>query len=231
MTSSVSVGVREMTCRLNNDSSSFRRTAENLDRTAQIEISAEQVRLVVEEEGRRVQAAQDAGTITPAFQARDCVVDPQAKTPVSRVYLGVDGVTVPVVTEAEKIKRREAVIARRRASDRDFPPLSRRRRGSDRSFKEFKVVAFPGTGPAMTNLMGGQIDTMCDQTTNTNRHKNRMQRAGMLAQNFHTDSTLTCNDKGVFKSMDVHATCFARYFFSSNKGLIIVIANKYDLSP
>ncbi|WVN41472.1 tripartite tricarboxylate transporter substrate-binding protein [beta proteobacterium MWH-UniP1] len=29
------------------------------------------------------------------------------------------------------------------------------------------TVAYKGTGPAMTDLMGGQVDFMCDQTTNT----------------------------------------------------------------
>jgi tripartite-type tricarboxylate transporter receptor subunit TctC len=29
------------------------------------------------------------------------------------------------------------------------------------------AVPYKGTGPAMTDLMGGQIDLMCDQTTNT----------------------------------------------------------------
>src|SRR5690606_11427126 len=28
-------------------------------------------------------------------------------------------------------------------------------------------VPYQGTGPAMTDLLGGQIDMMCDQTTNT----------------------------------------------------------------
>lgn len=34
---------------------------------------------------------------------------------------------------------------------------------------DVKVTSVPykGTGPAMTDLLGGQIDTMCDQTTNT----------------------------------------------------------------
>nr|WP_185985724.1 tripartite tricarboxylate transporter substrate-binding protein [Aureimonas mangrovi] len=32
---------------------------------------------------------------------------------------------------------------------------------------EMVVVPYPGTGPAMTDLLGGQIDLMCDQTTNT----------------------------------------------------------------
>lgn len=32
---------------------------------------------------------------------------------------------------------------------------------------ELTVVPYKGTGPAMTDLLGGQIDLMCDQTTNT----------------------------------------------------------------
>ena len=29
------------------------------------------------------------------------------------------------------------------------------------------TVPYKGTGPAMTDLLGGQVDMMCDQTTNT----------------------------------------------------------------
>jgi tripartite-type tricarboxylate transporter receptor subunit TctC len=29
------------------------------------------------------------------------------------------------------------------------------------------TVSYKGTGPAMTDLLGGQVDMMCDQTTNT----------------------------------------------------------------
>ena len=32
---------------------------------------------------------------------------------------------------------------------------------------EMKTVPYKGTGPAMTDLLGGQVDLMCDQTTNT----------------------------------------------------------------
>jgi tripartite-type tricarboxylate transporter receptor subunit TctC len=32
---------------------------------------------------------------------------------------------------------------------------------------ELTTVPFQGTGPAMTTLLGGQVDLMCDQTTNT----------------------------------------------------------------
>ena len=32
---------------------------------------------------------------------------------------------------------------------------------------EMTTIPYKGTGPAMTDLMGGQVDIMCDQTTNT----------------------------------------------------------------
>jgi len=32
---------------------------------------------------------------------------------------------------------------------------------------KLRGVAYSGTGPAMTDLLGGQFDIMCDQTTNT----------------------------------------------------------------
>lgn len=35
---------------------------------------------------------------------------------------------------------------------------------------DMTTVPYKGTGPAMTDLMGGQIDLMCDQTTNTSSH-------------------------------------------------------------
>lgn len=35
---------------------------------------------------------------------------------------------------------------------------------------DMTTVPYKGTAPAMTDLMGGQIDLMCDQTTNTSSH-------------------------------------------------------------
>jgi len=32
---------------------------------------------------------------------------------------------------------------------------------------DMQTVPYKGTGPAMTDLLGGQVDLMCDQTTNT----------------------------------------------------------------
>ena len=139
----VTTGVRELACRLNNDAASFARAADNLARTAQIEMGTEPLRLLVEAEGRRVVAAQRTGAIPPAFQASDCRVPDQPDQ--TRMYVGVDGVMVPLVTDAEKRKRREQVVRKRRsreAAGRTLHPLPPRRTGSDLPYKEFKTVTF-----------------------------------------------------------------------------------------
>lgn len=143
----VSPGVREMACRLNNDGVSFQRGADNLARAAQVTMSAEYMRQVVLAEGKAVLAAQQANAVKPDFQAADCRVDPQRSESPTRIYHGVDGVMVPLITDQEKVKRREAAIAKRREGkkrhpDKSFPPLPQRRRGSDRAFKEFKTIVF-----------------------------------------------------------------------------------------
>lgn len=139
----VTPGVREMGCRLNNDAASFEKAAANLERTAQIKMSAEQLRQLVEREGKRVLSAQQRGTIPPAFTAADCVVPGDRQR--TRMYGGVDGVMVPVITDAEKRKRREKVVQKRRVAEqagKRLRPLPARRPGADQSFKEFKTITF-----------------------------------------------------------------------------------------
>jgi len=138
----VSVGVREMGCRLNNDGVSFKRTAANLKRTALIEMSGEQLRLMVEAEGVCVLAAQQAQSIPTAFQATQCVVDPRAENQTTRIYTGLDGVMVPLVTEAEKAARRKGVRQKRQRSGKKCRPLPARRKGANLPFKEFKTITF-----------------------------------------------------------------------------------------
>jgi hypothetical protein len=133
-----------MACRLNNDAASFDKAAANLERTAQIKMSAEQLRQLVETEGGRVLAAQQACAISPAFTARDCVI-PRDAAQRTRMYVGVDGVMVPVITDAEKRKRRETIVNKRRAFERagkPLRPLPPRQAGADQSFKEFKTITF-----------------------------------------------------------------------------------------
>ena len=142
--SNVSVGVREMACRLNNDSTSFDKTAKNLKRTAMIEMGAEQLRLLVQAEGRAVLVAQKNDTVPTAFRAVECVVDdtlpPEQQT--SRIYAGVDGVMVPIITEIEKAKRRDVVNQKRRKCGKKCRPLAPRKKGSKESYKEFKTIVF-----------------------------------------------------------------------------------------
>jgi hypothetical protein len=138
-TESVSRGVREMACRENKDASSFEAAADNLARTAQVKMSAEQLRQIVEAEGARINAAQDSGALQPAFQAEDCQVPGETKT---RMYGGIDGVMVPTITDAEKQKRRQKVNEKRRKRGRKCKPLPPRKKGTNNAWKEFKTVTF-----------------------------------------------------------------------------------------
>ncbi|MGC1491547.1 MAG: hypothetical protein WA798_09240 [Candidatus Acidiferrum sp.] len=140
----VTRGVREMACRENQGAASFDKAAENLARTAQINLCGEQVRLVVEKEGRTVQAAQQAGVLDPAWTSADCAVVEEGRVvpDKTRVYTGVDGVMVPIITQAEKQKRRAKVKEKRRKCGQKRRPLPPMRKGADRDWKEFKIVYF-----------------------------------------------------------------------------------------
>jgi len=134
----ISLGVREMACRLNGDGKNFDKAAANLARTAQVAISGETLRQLVETEGKRVVQAQKAGQLPSDWSVADC----QLETGTTRIYFGSDGVMVPHVTDAEKLARREKVKAKRRRRGRKARPLPLRKRGADQKYKEFKVIAF-----------------------------------------------------------------------------------------
>jgi hypothetical protein len=134
----VSVGVREMCSRLNTDAKSFARAAENLKRTAQLEISRETLRQIVESDGKLALRLRDSGGLVPSWTAKECG-GPEGK---SLIYLSSDGFTVPLVTDAEKQKRRKQALARRRRCGRKRRALTRVKRGADQRYKEFKAVAF-----------------------------------------------------------------------------------------
>ena len=138
----ITFGVREMGARLNNDAASFDRAAGNLERAAQISISGERLRQMVQTDGRQILAAQQANEVTPAFTATDCVVDPVHPDGATRIYNGVDGVMVPVITEGEKQRRRETVEQKREANGVPIDSLPERKAGCDESFKEFKAIVF-----------------------------------------------------------------------------------------
>jgi hypothetical protein len=139
---SLSLGLREMACRLNLASRNFDKAAENLGRAAQVYLSGEFLRQVVESEGKAVQAAAKAGQLPIDWQATDCPALDQEGQPTkrSRIYLGSDGVMVPHVTEKEKRARRARTKAKRRLCGKKRRALPRAKAGADGPFKEFKIV-------------------------------------------------------------------------------------------
>lgn len=132
----ISQGVREMACRLNRGATSFAMTAENLQRAAHLWVSRETLRQLIEREGRQVLAAQRRGQVDPGWSASDC----RTGEGTTRVYVGSDGVMVPLVTEAEKQKRRRKVREKRQRRGRRCRPLPRAKCGADQAFKEFKLA-------------------------------------------------------------------------------------------
>jgi hypothetical protein len=135
----MSVGAREITCRLNGAGKNFDKTAENLARAAQIFTSGETLRVLVENEGRQVLKAQRAERLPLPWSVADCKA---AETAPTRIYLGSDGVMVPLVTDVEKKKRRQKVKEKRRRRGKKAQPLPAARRGADQAYKEFKIVAY-----------------------------------------------------------------------------------------
>lgn len=140
----ISLGLREMVCRLNLAAANFDKAAENVGRAAQVDLSGEFLRQIVESEGRAVQAAACAGTLPLDWKAQDCPAFDTHEQPTerSRVYLGSDGVMVPHITDQEKRTRRERIKAKRRRCGQQRRPLPRMRAGTDQGFKEFKIVTF-----------------------------------------------------------------------------------------
>ena len=134
----VSVGVREMCSRVGVEAKSFARAAENLARTAQLRISRETLRQIVEGDGKQSLRLSESGELAPDWKAKDCV-GPDGK---SLVYLSSDGFMAPLVTQAEKQKRRKQVLAQRRRCGKKRRALTRIKRGPDQRYKEFKAVAF-----------------------------------------------------------------------------------------
>jgi hypothetical protein len=135
----ISLGVREMACRLNGDGKNFDKAAANLDRTAQIALSGETLRVLVEAEGKRVLKAQQSGQLPLDWSAADCKTAAEKTT---RIYLGSDGVMVPLVTDTEKASRRQKIKQKRRQRGQKARPLPPRKSGADQRYKEFKIVAF-----------------------------------------------------------------------------------------
>jgi hypothetical protein len=134
----VSLGVREMCSVVNANAKSFHRAAETLKRTAQISVSHEALRQIVESDGKLALELSQSGELSPNWAARLCP-GPDGR---SLVYLSSDGFMVPLITNAEKVSRREKTVKKRQASGKKRPPLPRIKKGTDQRYKEFKAVMF-----------------------------------------------------------------------------------------
>lgn len=129
---SVTRGARRIGCTLGviHD---FDQAAEDLHTVAAIRVSPERLRPMVEAEGRRIMEARSSGALAPAWSASE--VDP--------MYVGVDGVKVRAVTEAEKKKRRQQHERRRKEREQavigNAKPLPLASPGTTDTFKEMKI--------------------------------------------------------------------------------------------
>jgi hypothetical protein len=144
---SLTLGVRELACRLNQASRSFDKAADNLARAAQVVLSGEFLRQVVEAEGRAVLQAQQSGALPLGWTAADCRIPTTANptanpTAATRIYLGCDGVKVPLVTDTEKQARRQKIKQKRRRRGTKCRPLPKAKVGADQRYKEFRIVTF-----------------------------------------------------------------------------------------
>jgi hypothetical protein len=112
----VSLAVREMCCRVGMDAASFKRAAENLKRIGPLKLSDESLRKAVESEGRTVLGWQDHEQLELDFDAGQCATAATAdRRPTTRVYVGIDGFLLPMVSDGEMSKRFEGWRKRRRA--------------------------------------------------------------------------------------------------------------------
>lgn len=133
--STISEGVREMACRLNQNASGFAAAADNLARAAHIELSKETLRQVVEGEAQAVLRTMQRAELGPTWSACEC----RTEQGTTRVYSGCDGVLVPLVTHQEKQKRRAKAKAKRQRCGRKRKPLPRLKPGADNAYKELKL--------------------------------------------------------------------------------------------
>ena len=137
----LSPGARELCC-LMGVGQNFRQASEDLKKVGGLSLSKEKLRQVVEGEAQAMRKQRDAGALPASWSAG------QAKLPdgTTRVYVGVDGVMAPTVTQAEKDQRRRRHITRRqqrgRAGVGNAKPLPPAKAGSDEKFKEMKIGVF-----------------------------------------------------------------------------------------
>jgi ribosomal protein S15P/S13E len=136
-----SPGARQMCC-LMGIHENFRQAVMDLKKLAGLSVSKEKLREVVEAQASQVRQVRDSGALPASWSASEAKL-PDGK---ARVYVGVDGVMAPTVTQAEKDKRRQQHVTRRQQrgkagldNARALPPP---KAGTDEKFKEMKIGVF-----------------------------------------------------------------------------------------
>lgn len=130
----VSVSVREM-CSLESLAKSFANAVRSMKMLAQLSLSEERIRQLVEAEGKNVQRVRKTNALGASFTSADCVDGVMAT--------GADGVFVPVVPESQKAKRRATEAKKRAVEGRTSTRKpGRRKKGADGEYKEAKVATF-----------------------------------------------------------------------------------------
>lgn len=138
----VSPGALEVLCRMG-IVEDFAGAAEDARRIGNVPVSKEHLRQIVEAEGARVTQRRQEGTLQATWTQADAKVK---GSPLTRVYGGIDGVMAPMVTQAEKEKRRKQHGIRRQQrarqglkNTRELPPL---RKGHPEKYREMKIGVF-----------------------------------------------------------------------------------------
>lgn len=131
----VSVEARELCSQAAGAIQGFAQGARVLARLAQLTVSKERLRQIAEREGQSVQTAQGLSLVDPGWTAADCPLETGGPT---RLIVGVDGVMVPMVTQAEKAVRRK----NRRRKRTGQPRRKRMFKGHSDRYREFKIGAF-----------------------------------------------------------------------------------------
>lgn len=139
-----SPGAREIVCRLGM-MQNFSQATDDARRIGNVPLCKEKLRQLVEAQAATVTRGRNDGTIKAAWSSADARVKTDAGV-LTRVYTGVDGVMVPMVTATEKEKRRKNQAIRRQQRSAagvgnaiELPPA---RPGCDEGFKEMKIGLF-----------------------------------------------------------------------------------------
>jgi hypothetical protein len=142
----VSPGARQILSRMGMVQD-FRQAADDATRIGNVPVGKERLRKLVEAEAAAITQMRNNGTLKAAWTSADAKIELGAKGESStRVYLGVDGVFVPTVTQEEKEKRRKNQSIRRQQRSAaglvNTKPLPPARPGSDERHKEMKIGMF-----------------------------------------------------------------------------------------